>query len=75
MNEEAKESQKIRILLVDDERDITSVMKMGLETNGNYIIDSFNDPKEALAHFKPGYYDSIILDIRMPSMDGFQLSR
>ena len=63
-----------RILLVDDESDITLVFKSGLETHG-FSIDAFNDPSEALSRFKPDYYDLIITDIKMPHMTGFQLSR
>ena len=45
---------------------------MALEYHG-YKVDSFNDPQEALSKFKPGSYDLIILDIKMPKMDGFEL--
>ena len=45
---------------------------MTLEYHG-LKVDSFNDPQEALSKFKPGLYDLIILDIKMPKMDGFEL--
>jgi DNA-binding response OmpR family regulator len=61
-----------RILLVDDEPDVTLTFKMGLEGKG-YKVDAFNDPEEALAHFKIGAYDLLLLDIKMPKMNGFQL--
>ena len=61
-----------RILLVDDEPDVTITFKMGLEGKG-YKVDEFNDPEEALAHFKIGVYDLLLLDIKMPKMNGFQL--
>jgi DNA-binding response OmpR family regulator len=64
----------LRILLVDDEPDITSSMKIGLERNG-FQVDTFNDPKKALAEFKPNRYGMIFLDIRMPQMNGFELYR
>lgn len=67
-------NQKARILVVDDEPDITSVLKQGLE-NAGYRVDAFNDPEEALSHFKPDYYDIMLLDIRMPRINGFQLYR
>jgi DNA-binding response OmpR family regulator len=38
-----------------------------------FKVDTFTDPQEALSNYKPGYYDLVILDIKMPKMDGFQL--
>ena len=66
--------EPLRILLVDDEPDITSSLKIGLERQG-FQVDAFNDPKKALAEFKPNRYDMIFLDIRMPQMNGFELYR
>src|SRR5919112_420135 len=53
-----------RILVVDDEPDLTQVSSLALEYHG-FKVDSFNDPQEALSKFKPGLYDLIILDIKM----------
>ena len=61
-----------RILIVDDEPDITLSFKMILEGNG-FKVDTYNDPFHATRNFKAGSYDLVILDIRMPKMDGFQL--
>jgi DNA-binding response OmpR family regulator len=61
-----------RILIVDDEPDITLSFKMILEGNG-FKVDTYNDPVHAKGNFKAGSYDLVILDIRMPQMDGFQL--
>ena len=61
-----------RILVVDDEPDLTKVSTLALEYHG-FKVDTFNDPQEALSKFKPGSYDLIILDIKMPQMDGFEL--
>jgi DNA-binding response OmpR family regulator len=63
-----------RILIVDDEPDLTKISVMTLEHYG-YKVDAFNDPKEALLKYKPGSYDLIILDIKMPEMNGFELYR
>jgi two-component system, OmpR family, response regulator ChvI len=62
-----------RILLVDDEPDITFSFNMILEDNG-FAVDSYNDPIVALTSFKSGIYGIAILDIRMPGMNGFELS-
>jgi len=62
----------IRILLVDDEPDITSVTKRGLQSNG-FEVDAFNDPAKALSNFKTGIYDLLLLDVKMPKMNGFEL--
>jgi DNA-binding response OmpR family regulator len=61
-----------RILVVDDEPDLTQVSTLALEYHG-FKVDSFNDPQEALSKYKPGLYDLVILDIKMPKMDGFEL--
>src|SRR5918911_2909684 len=61
-----------RILIVDDEPDITSTFNMILEMNG-FEVDSYNDPLLALSNFKPDSYGLALLDIRMPKMNGFEL--
>ena len=64
-----------RIAVVDDEPDdITNVLKKGLERNG-FTVDTFNDPQAALASIPPRYYDLVIIDIRMPRINGFDLYR
>ena len=67
-------SQKARILVVDDEPDITAVMKRALE-NAGHKVDTFNNPEQALSNFNNGHYDMLLIDIRMPRMNGFQLFR
>ena len=61
-----------KILVVDDEADLTMLCSLALEYHG-FKVDTFNDPQEALSNYKPGYYDLVILDIKMPKMDGFEL--
>jgi DNA-binding response OmpR family regulator len=61
-----------RILVVDDEPDLTEVFTMALEYHG-FKVDSFNDSQEALSKYEPGLYDLVILDIKMPKIDGFEL--
>jgi DNA-binding response OmpR family regulator len=61
-----------RILLVDDEKDVTAVFKDALK-RGGYDVVVYNDSMAALAHFKPNQYDLAIFDVRMPGMGGFEL--
>ena len=61
-----------KILIVDDEPDLTQVSALALEYHG-FQVDSFNDSQEALSKYEPGLYDLVILDIKMPNMDGFEL--
>ena len=66
-----------KVLIVDDEPDVNLSLKMTLEENG-FKIDSFTDPLSALENFKEraaGVYDLLILDIKMPEMNGFELYR
>src|ERR687888_2695955 len=69
-----KSNNTNRILLVDDEPDISLVYRMVLKGEG-FKVDSFTDPLLALSNFKPNLYDLAILDIKMPGMNGFQLYR
>jgi CheY-like chemotaxis protein len=64
---------KRRILLVDDEPDHCMIYQIVLEDAG-YECVSYTDSVYALKEFKPNYYyDLIILDIKMPKLDGFAL--
>jgi two-component SAPR family response regulator len=64
-----------RILVVDDEPDINSLFKMILEENSGFMVHSFTDPLLALKNFKPNFYDLILVDIKMPEMDGLDFYR
>jgi len=61
-----------KILIIDDEPDITYTIKNILEDNG-FAADTFNDPILTLNNYKVNFYDLVILDIKMPKMDGFEL--
>lgn len=58
--------------MVDDEQDVTYAIKMVLQSNG-FVVDSYTDPTLALANFKPGLYDLLLLDIKMPKINGLDL--
>jgi DNA-binding response OmpR family regulator len=68
----ASQDTKKRILVVDDEPDITFTLQAGLE-DGGFDVDAFIDPELVLSSFKPGLYDLVLIDIMMPKMDGFVL--
>ena len=63
-----------RIMLVDDEPDINAALSVVLKREG-YDVDTFENPFIALEKLRPGFYGLIILDVKMPQMDGFELYR
>jgi two-component SAPR family response regulator len=66
---------KKRILIVDDEPDINLLFKMILEENSEFTVHSFTSPLLALKNFKADLYDLILVDIKMPEMDGLDFYR
>src|SRR3989441_2893635 len=62
-------SRKKRILVVDDERDITDSIRSALKAQ--YWVDVGGSSSQALSSYRPGFYDLILLDYRMPTIDGF----
>lgn len=67
-----------RIMIVDDEQDVTFLFKLILEgvhrdATFSCKVDSYNNPLVALENYREGLYDLIIIDIVMPKMDGFKL--
>jgi len=71
-NRTATTTEKRRILVVDDDPDISNLYKLSLESDG-FIVSSFNDPLLVLSSYKAGAYDLLLLDIKMPHMNGFEL--
>jgi len=63
--------EQIRILLVDDEEHIRLLFQEELEEEG-YLIDAASNGLEALGKVKSEHFDLVILDIKMPGMDGIQ---
>jgi YesN/AraC family two-component response regulator len=67
-----------RIMVVDDEKDILSIIKRGLESKNRFQVDTFIDAENALESLKKrpnDYYDLVLTDIRMPKINGFELYR
>jgi PleD family two-component response regulator len=69
-----EKTRRKRILVVDDEHDICMVYQMVLQDAGFECI-SYIDPVKALREFRPNYYDLILLDIKMPVLNGFELCK
>jgi two-component system, OmpR family, response regulator ChvI len=61
-----------KILLVDDEPDIIDSLKIGLEDN-EFEVETYTDSVLALSNFKADVYDIVLLDVKMPKMNGFEL--
>ncbi|HJT84510.1 MAG TPA: response regulator [Nitrososphaeraceae archaeon] len=61
-----------KIMIIDDDRDINDLFKLFLEYDG-YKVNAFTDPIDALYSFRKYEYDLILLDLKMPNMDGMML--
>jgi DNA-binding response OmpR family regulator len=59
-------------LIIDDDPDINNLFKLYLEYD-NYNIDAYTNPLDALYYFKKGRYDLILLDLKMPQIDGIAM--
>jgi DNA-binding NtrC family response regulator len=64
---------RTRILIIDDEPDITLAFRKALMDKGFEQVETANDPILALKNFKAGSHDLLIIDIVMSQMDGFSL--
>ena len=69
---DSQKTKMKRIFLVDDDYDHTITFKMGLEL-AKFQVDAYNDSAIALSKFKPDYYDLLLIDVKMPRIDGFEL--
>lgn len=70
MNEEPKK----KILIVDDEEDVLSMLKLRLEAFG-FAVFTASDGNSGYAAAKEVAPDLIILDLMLPGMDGYQVCR
>jgi len=67
-----------RILIIDDDTDVTITFKVGIEDSNRDVnkrieVYTSNDPVLALSEFKPNFYDVLLVDINLPQMNGFEL--
>lgn len=62
------------ILIVDDDEDLTNLHETFLKDDG-YRVDAFTDPIDALYSFRKNVYDLVLLDLKMPQMNGVVLSQ
>ena len=67
-------SKDQNILIVDDDEDLTNLYETFLKYDG-YKVDSFTDPTDALYSFRKDIYDLALLDLKMPKMNGVELSQ
>ena len=75
VNKQDQSNSSLNILLIDDDRDILFAFKSLIQNEG-YKVDTFSNPFEALSHFShvhPYFYNLIIMDIRMPELNGIKL--
>ena len=63
---------KAKILIIYDDKDITNLFSIFLEYNG-YIVNAYTNPLEAFHNLRKNSHDLIILDLKMPIMDGMTL--
>ena len=59
-------------MIIDDDKDITDLFAIYLESNG-YNVDAYTNPLEAFNNFRKNSHDLILLDLKMPNMDGMTL--
>jgi DNA-binding NtrC family response regulator len=62
-----------RILVIDDELDMLMLLRMIIENNTDYEVETTNNPSEALKMVMENDYDLVISDLKMPGMDGLEL--
>jgi DNA-binding NtrC family response regulator len=62
-----------RILIIDDEPDMLMLLRMMIEENTDYEVETTNNPSEGIKLFSEKDYDLVITDLKMPGLDGIEL--
>jgi DNA-binding response OmpR family regulator len=70
-----KKLLRYKVLVIDDDLDITTTFREALEGSRSFSVHIYNDPQQALSEFEAGSYDILLLDVRMPYLNGFELYR
>ena len=65
-------SGRVRILVVDDEKGVRNVLATILEKEG-YVVDTAQNGKEAIEKSNANFYNLVLIDIRLPDMEGTEL--
>ncbi|MDQ3970340.1 MAG: response regulator [Thermoproteota archaeon] len=60
-------------MIIDDDPEITESFGLVLEDSGLFHVEKYNDPELALSNFKPDLYDVVLLDVKLPNVDSFEL--
>jgi two-component system response regulator MtrA len=63
-----------QVLLVEDDASIREVTTLGLEQSG-FVVTSAGDGRDGLIQFRQGRFDLVVLDVMLPSLDGFEILR
>jgi DNA-binding NtrC family response regulator len=70
-----KNDNKIRMIIVDDDKEIRNILSIFLAEDGRSVIDTAGTGEEAFSKYVDAPYDIVITDINMPGMNGIDLIR
>ena len=62
-----------RILIIDDEVDMLMLLRMIIEDNTDYEVETTNSPTEGIKLLRDEQFDLVVTDLKMPGMDGMEL--
>ena len=68
----SKSTTKAKVLIIDDDEDMSNLFKIYLE-HDDFDVDAYTNPIDGLYYFKKGKYDLILLDLKMPQIDGIAM--